>query len=445
MTEQEEQQQKESFLQQFNDRLQQGYHETTGIVAPSLNIYIEENLSNKKEINGIISQCVASEYHGTAFMLYLGFMKIQKDLVSENLCEQMIQNLRCGLEQIFINRSMINDIISQKSLQEKIPGMKRYVLLVCNWTHSKALCQRWNRMSQNGDYAWEGTVIGWRVPSPELDDIPIYMCVINSPDGQLRQSGSIKTYIEKFPINKTILFQMEPFTSSDIQNSLWMRKNSSKISHVYSPKNGDEWHLNKTYLQLTTPDENAKICSKTPELSNIVSAVISAKYVEEGQITRVDFIRYMDTLSLLQGYPICHVFGSNEHDYKYYKGPLPEYEKDLALFPYRYTFNVESRFIPDYYSEKLIDGILAECLVFYYGCPNINQHVNPKAFVWLDLTNFVKSAQLIKEAIRDDWWSRYLPEIRKEKQRILQERQFFPRLHRILETIEDSQNDNIRG
>jgi hypothetical protein len=111
------------------------------------------------------------------------------------------------------------------------------------------------------------------------------------------------------------------------------------------------------------------------------------------------------------------------------------------MFPYKYTFNVENHSIKNYYTEKLIDGILAETLVFYSGCYNARDYIDERAFVYLELSNFEKDFQTIKKAIEEDWYTQRLPYIKEAKQKILNELQFFPRLYAI---INNENNTNTK-
>jgi hypothetical protein len=106
------------------------------------------------------------------------------------------------------------------------------------------------------------------------------------------------------------------------------------------------------------------------------------------------------------------------------------------MFPYKYVFNAENHEIRNYYTEKLIDGILAECLVFYWGCPNISDYIDSRAYVKLNLENFDKDLEIIKTALRENWWEQRIDIIREEKRKILNHLQFFPRLERIINKIE---------
>ena len=102
------------------------------------------------------------------------------------------------------------------------------------------------------------------------------------------------------------------------------------------------------------------------------------------------------------------------------------------LFPYQYTFNAENHSIPNYCTEKLIDAILSECLCFYWGPDNISELIDERAYVRLELKDFEHDYNMIKGAIENDLWVERLPYISKEKLRILNELQFFPRLESII-------------
>ncbi len=136
-----------------------------------------------------------------------------------------------------------------------------------------------------------------------------------------------------------------------------------------------------------------------------------------------------------KGFPV-HVFGDNKWGYKDYKGSLPQYEKDNAMFPYKYVFNCENNSIKNYYTEKLIDGILAECLVFYSGCYNIRDYIDERAFVYLELSNFEEDFKKVKTAMENNLWEDRIEIIRKEKKKILNYLGFFPRLERIINKTE---------
>jgi hypothetical protein len=127
------------------------------------------------------------------------------------------------------------------------------------------------------------------------------------------------------------------------------------------------------------------------------------------------------------------IFGfDNIHGFRGYRGSLPPRDKTGGLLPYRYTIAVENSAHPNYCTEKMFDALLAECLPFYWGCPNLEDYIDPRAFIRLPLDDLEASRHIVAEAIAGDEWSRRIEAIRHEKRRILDELQFFPVLARVI-------------
>jgi GR25 family glycosyltransferase involved in LPS biosynthesis len=156
--------------------------------------------------------------------------------------------------------------------------------------------------------------------------------------------------------------------------------------------------------------------------------VVSSRHELPGHRKRLAFLRFLQTRGVafdLYGY-------RNDAGLASYVGPLPPHQKDDGILPYRYTFNAENHAVPNYCTEKLGDALLGECLCFYWGCPNIHEHLDPEAYVVLDLDDFEASYRRMLAAIQNDEWSQRLAAIRREKHRILDELQFFPTLERAI-------------
>jgi hypothetical protein len=66
----------------------------------------------------------------------------------------------------------------------------------------------------------------------------------------------------------------------------------------------------------------------------------------------------------------------------------------------------------------------------------LEDYIDSQAFVRLPLDNFEESLSIIDKAIKEDWWSQRIDIIKKEKQKILNDMGFFPRLKKIVESIE---------
>jgi hypothetical protein len=125
-----------------------------------------------------------------------------------------------------------------------------------------------------------------------------------------------------------------------------------------------------------------------------------------------------------------HVYGrKNYHGLKSYVG---ETDNKTELVKYKYCFSCENNSEKNYATEKIWEPILFECLCFYWGCPNLEDHIDSRAFVRLPLDNFEESLSIITKAIEEDWWSQRIDIIKREKQRIKNELGFFPRLNKII-------------
>jgi hypothetical protein len=129
------------------------------------------------------------------------------------------------------------------------------------------------------------------------------------------------------------------------------------------------------------------------------------------------------------------IYGRDTYPSANYKGRVDK--KSIGMMQYKYYYMMENNFEKNYITEKLVEPILCESLCFYYGCPNVSDHIDSRAFVQLD-KDFEKSYQIIETAIREDWYTQRLPFIRKAKYDILHRMSFFPTLNHIIESKKQS-------
>lgn len=304
--------------------------------------------------------------------------------------------------------------IENTTLDKNIDINREHVIrvyLICNWLSSEELCKLWNKMSK-GNYTWNNIKIVWNEPCD-------YYVIINRPI-----NDSIK-----FDPRKTIIFRMEPLMNlyPNIWGPEWATPNKNEflfVGYHNDHYNNCEWHLSKTYNELC----NEQITKREEGNNMVISSVLSGKYKDPGHIKRIDFAKFIDTKENIK----LHVYGENKFNWKNYKGLLPYHKKDDALLPYKYTFNVENQSLTGYFTEKLIDGILSECLVFYHGCIDIKNYIDERAFVWLELVNFEQDYLKIESALKNNLWEKRLPYIKEAKRKILNEMQFFPRIEKII-------------
>ena len=306
------------------------------------------------------------------------------------------------------NLNYLGSLLAQKNLYfkqkiEKIHSVK----LLCNWMSSKALAQLWSKMLPLGSN------IRLVYDSQEVAD---YYIIINSP------TFEPCTYEEC----KTIIFQMEPNMTQSVWG-IWAHPNPDRFLKVFTHENSYnnvEWHIQ---LNVNYMDQYSVV--KNSSLDNKLSTVLSQKYTDVGHVKRIDFVKAAEQ------YINIDVFGDNSFKYKSYKGSLPYHCKDAALAPYKYHFNAENNCIPNYFTEKIVDAILSECLCFYWGCPNIEEYIDKDAYIVLDIDNVKESIQIIQRAIETDEWSKRIDIIRNEKWKILTEKNFFSRIDSIVNNI----------
>ena len=343
---------------------------------------------------------------------------------------------------IYIKTSAYNRI--KEDEQRVRNGGKTRVKMMCHWCSSEQLCKEWEVMCKDAR-TWNN------IEFTSNDKYIDYFVIINRP-------FSPQDY---YVPEKTIVFQMEPWV--DDPKSKWGAKtwgkwaipDETKFLKVISRKSADfkkevnnvQWQMELTYSQLSDNSNWKK------DKEDVVSCICSLKYMDPGHIHRVDFLKYIKKMQAIkedqgeedQGEEDNHgkkenhdhvsfaIFSPiNFGEFAGYKGTLDMSEKSKGYVPYKYYFMCENNYEVNYITEKLWEPILCECLCFYYGCPNVSDYVNEKAYVQLDMTDFAKSYDIIKRAIKEDWWSQRIEFIRAEKHRILNEMQFCPRVERII-------------
>ena len=314
--------------------------------------------------------------------------------------------------------------INRKSDISEIVNKKR-VKMLCNWCSSKDLCNEFSVMN-----VIKGTYINnvELVSDDDNGDNSIdYYVIINMPT-----YDSLGAYEPK----KTIVFQMEPWVYDTTKNwgvktwGEWAIPDANKFMRVFRHTEC----LNNVQWQVSPPENISG-----EEKINKVMCVLSDKLYDEGHKKRVDFLKYVDSVSESESESqvtptkptnIMQVYGrKNYHELKSYIG---ETDNKMELAKYKYYFSCENNSEKNYATEKIWEPILFECLCFYWGCPNLEDHIDSRAFVRLPLDNFEESLSIITKAIEEDWWSQRLDVIKKEKQRIVNELGFFPRLNKII-------------
>jgi GR25 family glycosyltransferase involved in LPS biosynthesis len=120
-----------------------------------------------------------------------------------------------------------------------------------------------------------------------------------------------------------------------------------------------------------------------------------------------DFLNYIQI-----NYPDFHIFNVEYNKYEHYK----------------YYLIIEDNQCNT--NDIFWKPFLSNCVCFYYGSMNLEKYNN--AFIRLDLSNFEKSYQLIKNVIFNDLYSTISSIIDKEKYILLNYYHFYPSIERLI-------------
>jgi GR25 family glycosyltransferase involved in LPS biosynthesis len=293
-----------------------------------------------------------------------------------------------------------------------VGGYHLCVKLLGNWCSSEQLCKEWSNMCHSG-YKWNNIEITWSDDEREIG----YYVIINYP-----RPG------DKYIAEKTLVFQMEPWINDPVKNwgvktwGEWSTPDPAKFFKIFTHKthlNNVQWQININPIKVI---DNGK-------KNNKIATICSYKNFDTGHVLRNIFIRAMED----SGANIIDVWGQeNFHDFKNYRGMIEDDNKFNVYANYKYCFSAENNMEHNYATEKIWEPILCESLCFYWGCPNLEEYIDEKAFVRLPIEDPVAALQIIQQAIAEDWWSQRIGVIKQMKEKILNQLGFFPLLESIL-------------
>ena len=314
------------------------------------------------------------------------------------------------------------------------PKKQYKIKMMCNWCGGEQLCKDWSNMCER-ECVWKNIEITWL----DGDDIDYYV-IINHPLN--------KNTTDYYVPERTLVFQMEPTVNDSAKNwgtktwGEWANPDPAVFYHVHNHArylNNVQWLFRYPLSRLQD-----RTVFDTSDKLNRVSCVSSRKRFDQGHILRNDFLKYVDD-HYLDDKPMTknatdamqsfiNIFGSSNHfNFRSYIGKLPEDNIFYGIKPYKYYFMCENNAEHNYATEKIWEPILCETLCFYWGCPNLEDYIDSRAFVRLDMTDLDAAMRVIETAIREDWWSQRISFIRAAKHKILNELAFFPTLLSLIE------------
>lgn len=172
------------------------------------------------------------------------------------------------------------------------------------------------------------------------------------------------------------------------------------------------WYNGRTY------SENKAFV--VPEKTKLVSAVCSSKAMR--WTAHNDRVRLMRALA--ESVPGMDWFGWGVRDLR---------NKNDALDAYRYHVAFENHIAPHYWTEKLADAFLCECLPFYAGDPLLEETFPAESFIRIPHDDPAAAVEIVKKAIADDERARRIGAVREAKRLLFEKYNFYAQVIGLIE------------
>ena len=332
------------------------------------------------------------------------------------LINKLILKWKKFIESEFWLSHKISKIMNYSELDKKNLGIKRTVRLVGTFG---GLWRRTIEQTPNGSCQFGGTLF---VASGDAD----YYLILNKPPDNFERPKSCRgiwglhmephDYIKKFGYEATLgdkIFS-KFFTNSD---------DLIKRGGVYTPSPPYvHFHIGKSWDYLYKIQRP----KKTVDVGIIVSDLIDL----EGHRKRLDFIKKIDESDL-----DIAIWGRGEglNRYKNYKGYV--WSKWEAYEKCKYTIVIENSYSDYYWTEKLVDSILAYSLPFYYGGKLAEKYIPSDAFIPIDIDN-ENVLDYIKKCIKNNSYESKISSIDKARIIILKEQNLYSFIDRELDVFD---------
>ena len=188
---------------------------------------------------------------------------------------------------------------------------------------------------------------------------------------------------------------------------------AEKHPHYHLGKGYFPWYNSRSYAENQT--------FVIPPKTKLVSAVCSAKAMR--------WTKHHERIQLLKRL-VAEVPGA-----EWYGHGVQEFARKCDLMDsYRYHVAIENHIAPHYWTEKIADAYLCECLPFYAGAPDLADDFPAESFIPIPLDNPAKAVDIVKKAIANDEWEKRLPAIKEAKARLFAEYNFWAQVIKVIES-----------
>lgn len=224
------------------------------------------------------------------------------------------------------------------------------------------------------------------------------------------------------PRERTILATWEPVSIKNYCHAF-----TSQFGHLLTNRppwaeRHPHYHLGRGYFPWyngRSYDENKSFV--IPPKTKVVAAVCSSKAMKwTRHAERIEILR-----RLVADVPGAEWYGHGVHEFA---------RKYDVMDEYKYHVAIENQIGPHYWTEKLADAFLCECLPFYAGAPDIADDFPSESIIPIPVDDPSGAISIIKDAIAADEWARRIEAIRESKRLLLEKYNFWAQTIGVIES-----------
>jgi hypothetical protein len=131
--------------------------------------------------------------------------------------------------------------------------------------------------------------------------------------------------------------------------------------------------------------------ARTSHKTEFISVIASKVGILPGHISRTRFVdEVSETIAEFQG----NVFGRGRSEID---------TKEEGLSRFRYSLAIENSRIPSYFTEKLIDPILRDCVPVYFGAPDLQNYLPDDSFIALEKLDISLLREVLSSLSDEDY------------------------------------------
>lgn len=172
------------------------------------------------------------------------------------------------------------------------------------------------------------------------------------------------------------------------------------------------WYNGRSY------EENRSF--EIPPKTKVISAICSSKAMK--------WTNHFKRIQLLQR------LKRELRDFVWYGHGVEEFDRKCdAMDEYKYHVTLENHIGSRYWTEKIMDAYLCECLPIYSGAPDLFEDFPRESYIPISLDDMDAAVATIKNAIENDEWSKRIGAIREAKKLMFEKYNFWAQIIKVIE------------